>query len=287
MTEEPKRITETLERLADQYRRGILTSEEYAEAKRAVIGIDKPKDGGTIDLRPPALRVPTQQYRPDRDRQVTVRLIGGVVAIMAVVGMLLWLNKGSPIGSTSTQTAGATTSSTSFRTSPTTEPQSSQSEAIGMRTFDGSHFSLHYPIEWSVQLAEGNDDPAAPERQTTRISAGAAAERAIRVDFSPGACPSGAQECAARAHDQLAGNSRYAEEVAYYPFELELGGSTYDAVYWEYLSAHPDSGVMLHSVNVHFVDGADGFALLTRVPESEYESWAPTLDRVRSSLRVK
>lgn len=102
----------------------------------------------------------------------------------------------------------------------------------------------------------------------------------VRVDVTPNAPPR--LEAHARpVIDALRRVPGYRELAL-----RKISFNGYPALWWEFLV--PESGVLLHKVDVFFLDeSGDGVALLTQAPAADWGSWTTLFATVRSSLVVR
>jgi len=143
-----------------------------------------------------------------------------------------------------------------------------------LTTYYGSTFNLDYPDTWAIESQEQDkgsyiDTTVRDPQQSGRM---------IRVDLAPGnlADPMTSALALERGLSSEPGYRR----IAMTPTTFE----GFDAVWWEFVAY--EHGVLVHKVDIQFMTGTDGWAILTQAPETEYSSWSSVFDQVRSSLAI-
>lgn len=154
-----------------------------------------------------------------------------------------------------------------------------------LQTFEGDWFRVEYPSSWAVDTA---DLPTAGEFQDyfdTSIRRQGDPNLLIRIDALPNTPARTPRELAMPVVEDVRQRPGY-EELRLEPTEFATRSGRYGAMRWEFRQRSPDTGVPLQKTDILFLDGSDGYAVLTQAPASTYPDWEPIFDRVRRSIRL-
>jgi len=268
-------------------------SSAYELGRAATLALQRGSQ--TARVTPVSPRATVGRPNPRGTRVVSRRVLAAVastavvVALIAVVPRLTAL-VGKPNGSASRPGPAMTSDSKppsqrpSASTSlPSTAPPASAAAAPSLERFTGHDFSIDYPAGWAI--AKNEERPAGTDNliSTRMRRTPESSDYLVAVDVSLGSATG------AVVDENLAvlRNDASYQELAHRSISFTTRSGTYDATLLEFVLMHPDDGTVLHCVDVFFTPSPGRtFAILTRAPTLDYDNWAATLDRARSSLVV-
>ena len=200
---------------------------------------------------------------------------------LVLVGVLLGLTAlGATVltGKTSLLSGGSTPSGSN--SSARFEPPRS---AAWMQTFAGVQFSLLYPMGWFVERAETSPEGVEYLDTTIRRVDGDP-HYLIRVDVAQdGPAPVDTVEEVVQA---LQGEPGF-QQVSYQSTTVRLqDGTDAPALSLEFLLTNPDTGLLMHSVDVFFQASGRSYAVLTRSPADQWSTWSEAFALIRNSIDV-
>jgi hypothetical protein len=173
-------------------------------------------------------------------------------------------------------------SSTPTTRRPTTTQRATTTSGSTRPTAHAQDFSIEYPHGWQIDKLDVVP-PGTAYLDTTIKRDLADPHYVVRVDVLPNGSARGTADDAIRGLRDRSGFVLLRNE----PTTLYTASAAYAAVLVEFLLDHPDSGMPLHTVDVFFEDDSGRvFAILTRAPTSDWYSWEPTFESVRSSVEV-
>lgn len=208
-----------------------------------------------------------------------------VLPVVVAVSVALALRSGDAgdagdRGRTTTPATSTPTTSTPPSTISPPDSAPASSGSPGLAALQALNFSIAYPVGWTVERQDVV--PAGANYRDTTIKRDLLDPHyVVRVDVSP------AVETSKAVNDVVAGLSKNPSfrVLTRRPISLTTSSGTYDAIYLEFLMNHPDTGVLMHTVDILFSDNRGrSFAVLTRAPESDYSNLVLLFERVRSSF---
>lgn len=153
----------------------------------------------------------------------------------------------------------------------------SVAQAVSLKTFGGSYFSVDYSGSWYVEAAEADKG----SYLDTTIRNRANPQVMLRVDVAPGAATGDPVSSARQVELALRGQPGYRR--------LDFSRTTfhgYPALRWEF--EVNEGGTALRKVDIFFeTETGDSFAVLTQAPASTHTLWRRLFAQARASLHVR
>lgn len=153
---------------------------------------------------------------------------------------------------------------------------------LRLRTFSSELFDIKVPRNWNpTAVAEDSGklihtQIEDPNQSSTRLI--------VDIVTDPGE-PRDPQGLLAGNRENLSSKEGF-REIGAAPFDYgNADGTVHEAVLWEFVVEDPDTGVLLHKIDVFFQDDrGNGVAVLVAAPEAQFDDLTKTFRRMRNSL---